>query len=195
MATIGLDFDDTLIKGSIIDSAVKELGYSYYSNQTPRDWHLSEFPKPLRDRIFEMYVSKKHMCEDITIIPGVKPFLQKLKRNDHKLVIITARSSKIKIPTIKFIKDNFPEIDEHYFVEPHETKKDLFKSLKLDFWVDDAPHEVKNALNLGISTFMIQNHTTSYNFHISERPNLKIIKSVKELILKDFMMAENYRNK
>jgi uncharacterized HAD superfamily protein len=183
---IGLDLDNTLAEASIITLAAKEVGLEEYSDYTPRDWTSSTFPVILRDRINEMYISNKYMCDNLKIIKGSKELIKKLKNKGHKLIIITARYYKLEKKTRSFIKKNFPEIDEIYFVDPYETKKGLFKKFKLDFWIDDAPHEIMNSILLGIKSFMISNETTKYNWHMKKITGLKVIKSVKELRLKDF---------
>ena len=183
---IAFDLDDTLITTDVVRLASKKFGYTKYSNLTKRDWRFTSFPEDLRKEIFRMYSSPKYMCYMADPIDGARNLLKELKAAGFKLIIITARVSRLKRATKNFVKKHFPEIDEVYFVDILETKKNLFKKLKIDYWVDDAPHEIKNSLTLGIKSFMISNKNTNYNWSMKKTSGLRVIKSVKELRLKDF---------
>lgn len=183
---IGFDLDDTLVKTDIIRLASEKFGYTKYSDLTKRDWRFTNFPEDLRKEIFRMYASPKYMSYLANPIDGARELMKELKKQGFTIYIITARVSRLKRSSKNLVKKLFPEVDSVYFVDILETKKELFKKLKLDFWVDDAPHEIKNALTLGIKSFMISNKNTNYNWNMKKAAGLKSIKSVKELKLKDF---------
>ena len=183
---IAFDLDDTLVKTDVVSLASKKFGYTKYSDLTKRDWRFTSFPEDLRKEIFRMFSSSKYMCYLANPIDGSQNLLKELKEAGFKLIIITARVKKLKRATKNLVKKYFPEIDDVYFVDIVETKKNLFKKLKIDYWVDDAPHEIKNALTLGIKSFMISNKNTNYNWSMKKSSGLRVIKSVKDLKLKDF---------
>jgi phosphoglycolate phosphatase-like HAD superfamily hydrolase len=133
-----------------------------------------------------MYASPKYMSYMARPIDGAKQLLKDLKKAGFKIIVITARVNSLHRSTRNLVKKEFPEVDDVYFVDITETKKDLFKKLKISYWVDDAPHEIKNSLTLGIKSFMISNKNTNYNWNMKKAAGLKSIKSVKELKLKDF---------
>jgi hypothetical protein len=182
--TIGFDLDNTLIHMSVMKRISSELNLRLPEQS---DWQFSEFPQNIRDRVFELFKDPAFMCEDVKPIWGSKAFLRRLGDMGHSLRMITARAKEVKTDTISLVREHFPQIETIQFVEPHETKREIMAENKLDFWIDDAPHEVINAIELGISTILVSNQNTRYNWKVKDDPRLlKVVSSVKDIELKTF---------
>lgn len=186
--TIGFDMDDTLVYTGVVKEANKKFKNKYkkFTDKTMRDWQFTNFPEELRQEIFRLYNTPEFMCGKAKRIDGAKRLVKKLKKEDHTLIIITARVSKIRIATRKLVKEIFPEMSKVVFVDITSSKKDMMLKHKIDFWIDDAPHEVINASYLGIKSFLIQNDYTPYNLHIKKMDRVKVVKSIKHIKYTDF---------
>lgn len=185
---IAFDFDDTLIYTGVVKEANKKFGYVKYTDKTMRDWKFTKFPEPMRKEIFRLYNSPEFMCGKAKRIDGAKRLLKQLKQDGHILIIITARVDKIRAATKKLVKEIFPEITKVVFVGMNDTKRELMLKHKINFWVDDAPHEIINSMELGIKTFLIQNQYTPYNRHIKKIDGLRIVRSIKHIKPEDFQL-------
>lgn len=184
---IGFDLDDTLVYHSIITKAAKKLGYDDYSDKTFRDWKSTNFPSDLRSLIHEMYNSVEYMCKNTKLIANSQKLIKELSKAGHKIFLITARNKTLKEETIKLVNKYFPEIKDIYFVDIDQTKISYMKKLKLEYWVDDAPHECLNAIGLAIKTILISNEKTKYNWNMRDNKQLyKVVRGVYNLNKKDF---------
>jgi len=177
--TIGFDLDSTLVQSSVMRKVSLEFNIDLPEQS---DWGFSEFSPEVRKRVFELFRDPSFMCGEVTPIWGAKTFLKDLKHLGFNLKMITARANEVKAGTIELVNKHFPQIESIHFVEPHETKKDLMIQNKLNFWVDDAPHEIQNAISLGISTLMISNDKTLYNWKMRTNPALLgVFASVRDI--------------
>lgn len=185
---IAFDMDDTLVYTGVVKEANKKFKNKFkkFTDTTKRDWKFSNFPEELRQEIFKLFNIPEFMCGKAKPIDGAKRLIKKLKQDGHNLIIITARVSKIRKATRLLVKEMFPEISKVIFVGIDSSKKDMMLKHKIDFWIDDAPHEVINASYLGIPSFLIQNDYTPYNLHIKKMDKVKIVRSIKHIKHTDF---------
>lgn len=168
--TIGLDFDNTLVKfrQSAIKIAAKELKIRSLP-KSPRDYNFSDYPEILKNRIYKIF-DDPNFSMDLIILPGVIDKLNQWKDAGHTLIIITARNEPIREATRAYIDKHFPMIDQLHFIDMCTSKADKQMELHLDVWIDDSPVDVPIAYKLGIQTFLISNSDTVYNFYLKGSP-------------------------
>lgn len=183
---IGFDLDNTLINFPIIKEICKEYGDPRFNQYTKRDWYCSNFPPKLKQKIHKMYRSTKYMCDIVKPFKGSGKLIRDLKKLGHNVFIITARTQEIRHRTKEIVAQFFPDIDELHFVDVTGSKKALMKSLNLDYWIDDAPHEIKHAIDLGIKCIMVSNRCTPYNHEEKNNGEVECIKRVSELKMNRF---------
>ncbi len=176
---IGFDLDNTLIHLDIIDILANEYNYPCTIQQYT-DWNMNNFPKYIQSKAMKLFRDHNFMCENIKTIKGAKKIISELSK-DHNIFIITARVKKLHKKTEKLVNELFPEVKGFHCVGYNKSKKDLFIENKLDIWIDDAPHGVKDALDCGIITYLISNNKTRYNWHIKDLPNLNVVSSVNKI--------------
>ncbi len=179
---IGLDLDTTLVDLPVVDRISKELGLNY-KDSDPHAWDFSPFPPQYLERAKQLFKDPSFMCELIPY-PGTKNKIKEWAKDGHELILITARSPLVHNGTRKMVNKHFPEIKTIDFVDTGESKKNLFIKYKLDRWIDDAPHEIIHALDLGIRTFMVCNEVTPYNFAFAQEckdSKLSVVRSVSEI--------------
>jgi 5'(3')-deoxyribonucleotidase len=180
---IGCDLDSTLVDLSnvICNKINKELGY-HYKTADILDWYWECFPKDYRDRSNELYKDPIFM----TSIPPFAGAIEKLiewNKQGHKLYVLTARSTCIAKQTKEYVKSLFSTVDETFVVGNTEDKKDLMESLKLNFWIDDSPKGAKISLDLGISTYLISNEESPYNWKARSYTGIHVVSAVKDIVI------------
>lgn len=164
---IGTDLDATLVDTAtnVVYMACRNIGDYTYLNAN-HDWHFTGWPENLRQEISRLFRDENFMCNCMTF-SGVIPTLYKWKDVGHSIIIITARAPEIREGTRQMVSRLFPMIDKLLFVGIDESKRDLMVSEKLDMWIDDAPHGIQQALDLGIKPYLIHNkYTKKYNSNI-----------------------------
>lgn len=178
---IGLDLDSTLVHLPVISTIAKELGDSY-DDTIPHNWTFDPLPPIYFKRAKELFKIPEFMC-NLTPYPGVAEKLESWKIAGHELILITARSENIRLETVAMVNRLFPSIGTIDFVSIGETKKPLFEKYKLDLWIDDSPHETRNALSLGIKSYLVSNHYTTYNYTLRDEhhENLTVVSSVVDI--------------
>lgn len=181
---IGFDLDSTLIESLATEMAAKDLSLGF-SQKDVTDWQYSNFEPKFSKRVFERFVCPECMCHLPKPLPGAQELLEELNKEGFYIVIITARGEDLIEETVKMINRYFPSVQDINFCGLGKPKASIMKAKNLDFWVDDAPHGVEEALALNIPTYMISNNYTKYNWdlnyqlHYNKAPHFK--KSVKNL--------------
>ena len=164
---IGVDLDSTLIETHAAAVAAKDLGYELH-NKDVTHWNHLNFPEDLRKRIMEYFLDPVHMCDEAKPIEGAQDAIKRWTKAGHKITLITARAEPIREKTVEMVKRLFPEIEDINFVGMDQSKKDVMKSKKIDFWVDDAPHGIQDSISIDIPTYMVSNNYTKYNWTVKE---------------------------
>lgn len=184
---IGFDLDNTLFKENAVDKVSSELGFSGHTSANHTDWHMTSYPEVMRKRVYELFKDPGHMG-NLTLIPGSKDFLHKLKGKGHKIYIVTARPSCLIPVTNKMVEQNLGDlIEEVYFVEPDQDKLSVLEQLGIDVWVDDAGHQVEVTVEAGMDTILISNERTKYNWPVRDKYEfLPTYGSVSEIPLEYF---------
>ncbi len=178
---IGVDLDSTLIETHAAAIAAKELGYDIHNKDVTR-WNHLNFPEDLRNKIMEYFMDPCHMCDQARPIEKSQETIKRWSEEGHEIILITARSESLSESTIKMVNRLYPEIKDIHVVGVDQSKKSVMLSKKIDFWVDDAPHGVLDALSIGIPTFMVSNNYTKYNWTILDNPDIKgIVKTISEI--------------
>lgn len=177
---VGCDLDSTLVDLSCVTDRVNmELGYNYKASDI-LDWNWDCFPKDYKKRGFELYSDSIFMCS-LKPISGAQEKLKSWKSKGYDIVIITARTSKIKEGTLDMVKRLFPSVDETILVEHNCSKKKSMIDKELNYWIDDAPHGVLESIELKIPTFLISHNETRYNWHVRGIHGLNVVESIKDV--------------
>lgn len=177
---VGCDLDSTLVDLSvIIDKINRELGYNFRPDDI-LDWSWKTFPNEYRERGFQLYSDSDFMCY-LKPIKGAQEKIIEWKNKGYDVVIITARTHKISAGTYEMVNRLFPLVDETIIVDHNCPKRLHMIEKKLTYWIDDAPHEVLNSLDLGISTYLISNGDTRYNWHVRKLPKINVVESVNQI--------------
>lgn len=179
--TIGVDLDSTLIETNAAEMAARELGYAI-GNKDVTKWNHLNFPEDLREKIMEYFMDPVHMCDQAKPIEGSQATITEWTKSGHNIVLITARAETLKESTVEMVKRLFPEINEIHVVGVDKSKISVMLEKEIDFWVDDAPHGVLDAIKVGIPTYMISNNYTKYNWPVRDHGSLKgVVKTISEI--------------
>lgn len=179
--TIGIDLDSTLIETNAAEIAAKDLGYAIGNKDVTR-WNHLNFPEDLRAKIMEYFMDPAHMCDHAKPIEGSQSAITAWTNQGHTIVLITARAESLRDHTIQMVNRLFPEIKEVHVVGVDQSKKSVMLEKQIDFWVDDAPHGILDAISIGIPTYLISNNYTKYNWEVKEHESLKgVVKTIAEI--------------
>lgn len=181
---IGIDIDGTMFDNFIIECVSKEHKLNYTKKDVIR-WDLTGIPDVIREEVFRRYKNPLYMCNKKYNKPviNLKSKLETWKKQGHKLIVISARDSKVRLDTKRMLNNYFEGFDKILFVNPSSTKKFKFLNEKLDIWIDDNPKECKSAVDLGIKTFLISNQKTHYNHNIRKYKNINVVSNISEINL------------
>lgn len=162
---IGFDLDGTLVRfvNPFWCEAEKVLHMKSGSIKPPTIHGINQYSKTIRDTMYGLFTNNIYMT-DLKTLPFSEYIIDWLKKEKYKIYIITARHIKVRKSTVSFIKCafNIPESNVR-FVNPYESKANIFENLMLDYWVDDNEHDVSVAVSLGIRTFHITNTPWGHN--------------------------------
>ncbi len=180
MKKIALDLDGCLIGLKAINLASAILGYDY-KEEDSQSWNMEFFPEDLRLKTLEHYSDPVVMCDKIKIIPEAQKKVREWYDKRYDLHIITARVDNIRFKTLEMLSIHYPEIKTIHFVDFNESKSVILDKINPDLFIDDAWHNVKDALNLDINTVMVSNKYTKHNHHM--RDKVKWVKHIGEIEL------------
>lgn len=178
--TIAIDLDGCLVALKAVDIASVILGYDF-KEQDNKDWDFSIFPEDLRQKVFQFFDDPFVMCDHVKVIPGSQEKLKEWALMGYRLHVVTARRENIRHKTVEMVRANFPEIEAVHFVGFDESKKQVLDKIKPDMFIDDAPHNVLDGLDMGLNVMMISNKYTAYNHHL--RNKVKWAKAIGEIEL------------
>jgi hypothetical protein len=166
----------------VLDLAALNLGITEYPHNIT-DYEFSNISKEHRQEIMRLF-RDPYFMGSVLPIPGTIKKLIEWNRQDHNLVVITAREKPVRKCTIELVNHWFPMISNVYFVDIKESKSKLMQELKIDVWIDDAPYGVMNSLELKIPTYLVSNTRTQYNHTIrSLLPACRVVKDVAAVSL------------
>jgi hypothetical protein len=172
---IGTDLDGTLVDVSKITKlACRMYGIPW---EPPVSWDMDNYPEDVREEAKELF-------RDPFLMTSLEPYpesfatLKNWKADGHEIVIITSR--KDNIPTKEYVHSIFPGVVDKIIISDHR-KVEHFLREDIDYWVDDAPHGIEDAMRLEIPVCMISNADTTYNHYM--RSSAPWVKSVDEIVL------------
>lgn len=178
---IGVDLDSTLIKTNAASVAATALGHPHKDADVTM-WNHLNFPDDLRKRIMEYFVNPIFMCDQAEPIAGAQETIKRWAEAGHTIVLITARDESIRERTLEMVNRLFPEIKDINFVGMDKSKKDVMIAKKINFWVDDAETGIIDSMSLGISTIMVSNKFTKYNWPLKTHQGLSdIVKAISDI--------------
>lgn len=189
---IGLDIDNTMFKLNVMDLLSTNKGAQYDSEQI-YNWDLSDsWISPELKKEIKSWFKDDKIMSSLEILDGTKEKLEQWKKEGKSLYSVTARSLRIKDSTIDMLENNFGKdmFSGIAFSSKHTKDKPYYWGYyDINVWIDDNPHDVKTALELGIPTvYGISNEHTSYNeveFDLLKEKysNFRIVSSIKEIDL------------
>ena len=121
---------------------------------------------------------------NLPIIEGSQAKLLEWKSKDNELDIVTARQQLLSNATHKFIRREFPMVDNIKVVGWDNNKEDFLRDY--DVIIDDNPLCIKSAIKLDIPyIFMVSNSFTKYNYPYYEqfKDKIKIVDSIVDVII------------
>jgi len=127
------------------------------------DWSQSNYPESVRQALSGMYKNPDVMC-NLKPFPYVREYLDFLKLNNHKLLVVSAAHECIKETTIKMVRDLF---DVDCIVSGYGGNKlKILQDNNINWYIDDCPNELLSIQNADIGVIMISNENTLYNHHL-----------------------------
>ena len=136
--------------------------------------------------------SNKYLIEltrESKFMPGVKEVTDLLKKEQHKLFIISARGTEfedmITIVEKKFQEENI-KFDKYYLKLKNKNREKVIKYENIDIMIDDNPNTCKMLSNNGIKTLYFRN---AYGNKLEENEYLKEVKNWGEIYR---CIKENY---
>ena len=143
---IGIDFDDTCVNTwQILEEKYKKD----YPEVIIKDHENSPWDK-------EKIIMRKHMAEivwQVNIYDGLKEFLNSLKGQHIKTILLTARGGEIQEiiePTKEFIRKNNLAFDEMVF--GLDKKGEACQKYGVDLMIDDSRRVLDDVAQYGIKT-------------------------------------------
>ena len=113
-------------------------------------------------------------------LKAAKKFLDKLKREKHRIVIVTSRPRKhIKKETYQWLKKHKMPYSEIIFLENHKSKHQaaLLHGHKFDYFIEDYYEYALDLAQRGVKVLLMD---YPWNRRGKPHPNIKRIKSLKE---------------
>lgn len=151
---IGIDIDDTLVSTSkSFDEVIKKHNVDF-NKKFKDDWDKEE-----KEFIFKNYLNETLI--NAKIKENAIEVLDKLNKQGHEIIVITARTEKnchgIEKNTKKLLEDNNIKICKYYFAQ--YKKSDIAKEIKLDLMIDDSLNVYKNMKDEEIDCILFDEKT------------------------------------
>lgn len=204
MSTVLYDLDECLFVGDIVKSAIsllieEETTFDLeYNGSMAIDYKFSNFPKVLKDKIYELYNDSFYACYNKQVLPGIYTYLYYLtKVKNHTIGYLTSRPACISGCTIEKVAKDFPGIfwkyqlfsnlEDNFSIHSSSSKKSLLLSVKPDYFFDDNSKYCIEAKEIGIkNVYLITNSHTGWNhqFIYSEQHKkygIKLVKNIMEV--------------
>ena len=166
-------FDKEFLNG---DGKMKEIDNSvdYYYFAEALNWNKDN----IRDFFKQSYIE---IIKKVKIKPLVAETIDKLKKGNNKIYIITARrkreENEIENITKKWLDKNKIYYDELYINA--KEKFSLVNELSIDYFIDDSYKNCKEVLEkTKAQVFMIE---TKFNKQIKDN-KIKIIKNINQIL-------------
>ncbi len=133
---IGIDFDGVIAYGSALKRAYIKEKFGFYCSN-PSKFHSGLTKEQYTEMIAELYNTSKYL--KTPEINGAKNYLKKLKKEGHKVFIITLRTdSEIKYTKQWLQQHNISEFEEIINTN-NGPKSEACKKINLDLFIDDYP--------------------------------------------------------
>ncbi|MBQ3494911.1 MAG: HAD hydrolase-like protein [Clostridia bacterium] len=187
---IGIDIDDTLstlfkLKIKFVKKYCKQKNWKYKFKSSESSFFSQMFEWPSEED-FKMFWNEK-MDTMLSIAPlrkGVVNVLNKLKKQGHKLIIITARSeADHKKPyemSYDWLTKNKIPFDKLFV--GHLNKSHICLDEKIDIFIDDYPKNIIEVGEIGVETILIEApHNKNFDGETQRAKNWKqIYKLIQE---------------
>jgi uncharacterized HAD superfamily protein len=184
---IGIDVDDTLC--STIAYFLFDFNREHNSNIKVDDiksFELTTVKNFSQDYIYKKLIKHLKECLDkYDILENSFEVLNYLKSKGYKLKIITSRRIELKEKTVKWLNNHFGEnfFDDIIFYNKKDFEKckaEIAKENNIDLLIEDAPHYVKNANQLGIKVLVFDR---PWNKNLTEENYYKRVYSWNDIKL------------
>lgn len=113
-------------------------------------------------------------------IRGAKKFLDKLKKEKHRIIIVTSRPREhIKKETCQWLKKHKMPYAELIFLENHKSKHQaaLIRGHKFDYFIEDYYENALDFAQKGVKVLLVD---YPWNRQEKPHPNIKRIKNLQE---------------
>jgi len=188
--TIAIDFDDTICdtnRAFLFFNKVKHNNSVPYSKIKEKDclYKILKLSSKKEDIIWDEFFTEPNFCfpQPKKEILGVLKYL----KEDHKLVIFSAREKRWQTQINKWVNLYAPNIfDEIIFLKNLKnacsTKGPICKKRDFDLLIDDCPEEIASCLKSNVKVIVFDQ---PWNKKISKKvPRIKSFKQLKNLVNK-----------
>ncbi len=163
---IGIDLDGTLAayQEELVRFNNKNYNTSYKLSDMKRDDCYNMLGSSILTRVLKLkrFYKQTNSLKSIKPIKGAVRAVRKLKRQGHKLFIVTSRFRAFSKSTKEWInktfgEDTFSGISYSNILSSYATRLKTGKYLKNkpDFVIEDSPHAAINCANKGVPVLML----------------------------------------
>ena len=159
MKNIGIDLDHTLTTWKLLfwEVAYELCGCDVPPPLKPQNYGLRDFPVDVQEMCMRLFSCKWYMVDLLEPYIDAYQFLMMVNKSGCSVNVITCRPKSVRDATRSKVREFFDNfVQTLHFVDKHEDKKELFRDLKLDMWIDDHPLLCSIAADMGIRVFMRQ---------------------------------------
>ena len=191
---IGIDIDDTLtdIRDEVGAEALKYAKSLNKDNNAENQLediknNGDAYKKKFEFTYDELKYFLKDIQEEITNKaeprPDVVEVIKKLKKNGHKIFIVTARDSEFHDDPYLLSKDWLDKNNIEYdkLIVDARDKAKVCKEQNVDLFIDDKLSNCQGVSNEGITTIRITNYTDPHQNIINKKNWKEIYEYIKQL--------------
>ena len=165
--TIGIDLDEVL--SETIDGALKfhnhQINWIPASRNDISTYYLRDIDKFWMTKeewikYFRSFLDEAQRSDDISPVKWAKEWLEKLKQEWWKIIIVTARKSEIKDLTIHRLKQHFLWLWDgilfaNHFSKDEVSKSQLCKQQGIYIMIEDNLEYAIDLATAGIQTYLL----------------------------------------
>ncbi len=164
---IGVDLDEVL--SETIDGVLKFHNYQINGIPAHREditdyylWDIDKYGLNQEDGVkyFRTFLDEAQKSEEILPVKWAKEWLEKLKNDWWKIIIVTARREEIKDFTIHWLNEHFKWLRDEIFFASHFTvneinKSELCKQHWINIMIEDNLNYAIELANAGIKMYLL----------------------------------------
>lgn len=150
---IALDLDGVIADShSIVENEVLSMGYKMASETyKPVIFGINDSEDFIMDIVDDIFINKMDIIKPYDMIHETLMDLN----SRFKIDVVTARSPKHNLSTLKWFVENFPELPFKLVNKEADEKAQFIKDNGYVYFVEDRLSTANQAAELGIKTFLI----------------------------------------